>query len=57
MDIPLSAVAAFQNELLEFVKAKYADVLTEIVKPAGLTKELDAKLNDIITEFKQSFRA
>ena len=57
MDLPLSAVATFQNELLEFVKAKYADVLTEIVKPAGLTKELDAKLNDIITEFKQGFRA
>ncbi len=57
MDVPLSEVARFQGELFEFVETKYADVLAEIKKPAGLTKELDAKLNDIITEFKKGFRA
>lgn len=57
MDIPLSEVARFQSELFEFVKGKYAEVLDEIVLPAGLTKELDQKLNDIITEFKKGFRA
>ena len=57
MDIPLSEVARFQNELFEFVKGKYAEVLDEIVLPAGLTKELDQKLNDIVTEFKNGFRA
>lgn len=57
MDVPLTEVARFQSELFEFVEAKYAEVLKEIVQPAGLTKELDAKLNDIVTEFKQGFRA
>ena len=57
MDVPLTEVARFQSELFEFVEAKYAEVLTEIVQPAGLIKELDAKLNDIVTEFKQGFRA
>lgn len=57
MDVPLTEVSRFQSELFEFVEAKYAEVLTEIVQPAGLTKELDAKLNDIVTEFKQGFRA
>ena len=57
MDIELSDVARFQSELFEFVDAKYAEVYNEIKQPSGLTKELDAKLNDIITEFKQGFRA
>lgn len=57
MDVPLSEVARFQSELFEFVETKYSDVLAEIKKPAGLTKELDAKLNDMITEFKKGFRA
>ena len=57
MDVPLSEVARFQSELFEFVEVKYAEVLDEIKQPAGLTKELDAKLNDIVTEFKQGFKA
>ena len=57
MDVELSDVARFQSELLEFVKSKYTEVLDEIVLPSGLTKELDAKLNDVITEFKQGFKA
>ena len=57
MDVELGDVARFQSELFEFVDAKYAEVYDEIKQPSGLTKELDAKLNDIITEFKQGFRA
>ena len=56
MDIPLSAVKKFEADLIEFVNTKYSEVLEEIVKPAGLTKELDEKLNAIITEFKQGFK-
>ena len=57
MDVELGDVARFQSELFEFVDAKYAEVYDEIKQPSGLTKELDAKLNDIVTEFKQGFRA
>ena len=57
MDVPLSEVARFQSELFEYVETKHADIFDEIVQPAGLTKELDVKLNDIITQFKQGFRA
>ncbi|PHV69858.1 F0F1 ATP synthase subunit alpha [Sporanaerobium hydrogeniformans] len=57
MDLPLSAVKKFESELIEFVNTKYVDILDEIVKPAGLTKELDEKLKAIITEFKQGFKA
>ena len=57
MDVELSDVARFQSELFEFVDAKYPEVYEEVKGKAGLTKELDAKLNDIITEFKQGFRA
>ena len=57
MDIELSDVARFQSELFEFVDAKYPEVYDEIKGPKGLTKELDSKLNDIVTEFKQGFKA
>ena len=55
MDIPLSAVARFQSELFDFVDTKYPEVLTEVAGKEGLTKELEAKLNDLVTEFKKSF--
>ncbi len=57
MEIPLKEVSRFQQELFEFVDTKYHDTLLEIVKPEGLTKELDEKLNNIILEFKQGFKA
>ena len=57
MDVELGDVARFQSELFEFVDSKYPEVYDEIKLPSGLTKELDAKLNDIVTEFKQGFRA
>lgn len=56
LDIPLAEVGRFEQELIEFVNTKYSDVLTEIVGPKGITKELDEKLNAIVTEFKQGFK-
>lgn len=55
MDIPLSEVARFQSELFDFVDTKYPEILVEVAGKEGLTKELEAKLNDIVTEFKKSF--
>ncbi|MDF2595409.1 MAG: synthase alpha subunit [Clostridia bacterium] len=57
LDIPVSAVGQFQSELVEFVETKYAEVLKEIVKKEGITKELEEKLKTIVVEFKQGFKA
>lgn len=54
MDIPLSEVARFQSELFDFVDTKYPEILVEVAGKEGLTKELEAKLNDIVTEFKKA---
>ena len=56
MDIPLLQVARFQAELFDFVDTRYPDVWAEVTGKDGLTKELDAKLNNVITEFKQGFK-
>lgn len=56
MDIPVSEVLRFQNELFDFVDSKYSDVYEEIKGKAGMTKELEEKLTNIIKEFKNSFR-
>ena len=56
MDVPESEVLRFQNELFDFVDSKYSDVYEEIKGKAGMTKELEEKLTNIIKEFKNSFR-
>jgi F-type H+-transporting ATPase subunit alpha len=57
LDIPVSAVGQFQSELVEFVETKYAEILKEIVKKEGITKELEEKLKAVVVEFKQGFKA
>lgn len=56
MDVPVSEVLRFQNELFDFVDSKYSDIYEEIKGKAGMTKELEEKLTNIIKEFKNSFR-
>ncbi len=56
MDIPLHAIKQFEKELLECFSAKHAEIYTEIVKPSGLTKELDDKIKSAIEDFKKSFK-
>ncbi|OON97767.1 MAG: F0F1 ATP synthase subunit alpha [Epulopiscium sp. Nele67-Bin005] len=56
MDIPAHAVRQFEAELLEFVNTRYSDILKDIIKPAGITKELDDKIKTAIEQCKASFR-
>lgn len=56
MDIPLTAVKQFEKELLEFIHGKHPEVLEEVLKKAGITKELDAKLKEVVTAFKAGFK-
>lgn len=57
LDIPVSAVRQFEKELIEFVETKYPEVLVDVTKKAGITKELEEKLKAVVTEFKQGFKA
>lgn len=56
MDIPLEGLRRFEKELIEFVNTKYSDLLEEVVQEAGITKELDSKLDAMIREFKKDFK-
>ncbi|OON95135.1 MAG: F0F1 ATP synthase subunit alpha [Candidatus Epulonipiscioides saccharophilum] len=56
MDIPLTSVKKFEQELFEFIDTKYADIYNLIVGKNGLTPELDGKLKSIIEEFKANFK-
>lgn len=57
LDVPLKAVKQFERELLEFVKTKHPEVLTDVLGKAGVTKELDEKIASIMKEFKAGFKA
>jgi F-type H+-transporting ATPase subunit alpha len=56
LDVPVAAVGQFEAELLEFTRTKYPEVLEDIVKPSGITKELEAKLTELVKNFKKDFR-
>lgn len=57
MDIPLHDVAQFQNQLFEYVEERYPEIYDEVKQKSGLTKELDDKLDKIISEFKEQFKS
>jgi len=52
MDIAVSDIKQFQIDLIEFIDTKYPEIFVEIVKPAGLTDELDALIAKAIEDFK-----
>ncbi|WP_029487925.1 F0F1 ATP synthase subunit alpha [Candidatus Epulonipiscium viviparus] len=56
MDVPLSAVKQFEQDLFTFVDTKHAEVYAEIIKKDGLTADLDNKLKSIVEEFKANFK-
>lgn len=55
MDISRKELGRFEKEFIEFVNTQHADILKDIVKDAGITKELESKLNTVIAEFKKDF--
>jgi F-type H+-transporting ATPase subunit alpha len=57
MDVPVKAVSQFEKELREYINTKYPEILTEIVKPAGVTKELEERMKAAIENFKKEFKA
>lgn len=55
MDIPINELKRFEREFIEFAKTKYSDLLDAVTKESGITKEIESKLEAMITEFKKDF--
>ncbi len=56
-DLPLSDVVRFRTELLDSVRAKNPEILSDIVSEGKLTDEIKEKMNSVISAFKLSFAA
>ena len=52
-----SKITKFEQAFLPFIKANHQDILEEIRSKAEITKELEAKLSDIVRKFVESFEA
>lgn len=55
LDIPVADILRFEAEFNEFIATKYAEIPQTIAETKKITPELDAKLINAITEFKESF--
>ncbi|MDI6869824.1 MAG: F0F1 ATP synthase subunit alpha [Bacillota bacterium] len=56
-DLPLKAVKQFENELQEYVRASHPDVLAAIRDQKVISEATEARLKDLILQFKESFLA
>lgn len=54
--IEMSKVLRFESELLDFIRLRHADLLADIASKKELTKEIDAKLREVIGGFVASFK-
>jgi F-type H+-transporting ATPase subunit alpha len=56
-EIPLEKVELFEKELLEMMDLKHSALLEEIAMKKDLTPEILAKLNGLLREFTEGFKA
>jgi F-type H+-transporting ATPase subunit alpha len=54
-DYPVAVLRRYEKELLSFVKARKADVLTELKSNGKLEGDLEKRLRDALTEFAKQF--
>ncbi len=55
--IDASKITAFEKAYIAHVKTSHADILTDIATKGEITKDTDAKLKAIVSEFVASFKA
>ncbi len=55
-DLALSDVAEFEKSLYDFIEANKGSLLEEIAQKEELDSELEEKLRDALTEFKEQFK-
>ena len=56
-DVAVSDVQRFQNDLIEFMRARYSTVLVQIAQKKQITDDARAELKRAIGEFKEQFQA
>ncbi len=54
-DIPVEEVGRFESQLLDWMRARHSDALSEIREQGVMTDELDQKLRDAVQSFHDSF--
>jgi len=54
-DYPVSVLGRYETELMSFIKARKADILTELKGNAKLEGDLEKRLRDALTEFAKQF--
>ncbi|MFA5140164.1 MAG: F0F1 ATP synthase subunit alpha [Elusimicrobiota bacterium] len=55
-DIPAAAVGRFEREFLALLREKHADLLAGIARNKELDRDLEARLKEAITAFKEGFQ-
>ncbi|MDR2076066.1 MAG: F0F1 ATP synthase subunit alpha [Desulfovibrio sp.] len=56
-DLPVSAVKAFEQGLLEFLRAAKTDILDDLRSKKALDQDLEERLRAAVAEFKKNFQA
>ena len=56
IDVPVTEIKRFEKELIEFANLRYSDVLDELKNASSLSDELSAKVDNLINEFKATFK-
>ena len=55
--IDASKITAFEKAYLAHIKTSHSDILADIAAKGEITKETDAKLKTVVSEFVASFKA
>jgi F-type H+-transporting ATPase subunit alpha len=55
--IPVNRILPWEADFLAHLKANEADLLATIDKEGALSKDLEARLRDVVTSFTKSFLA
>jgi F-type H+-transporting ATPase subunit alpha len=56
-DVPVEAIAKFENEFLKFIKGTKDDIRSELAEKKAIDDSLKEKLGQAIEEFKKGFQA
>ncbi len=54
-EVPVGDVRRYEKEMRGYVKAQHGDVLELIINRGKIDKDLEAKLNEVLTEFGKAF--
>jgi F-type H+-transporting ATPase subunit alpha len=55
--VPVAKILQWEADFLAHLKTNEADLMATIEKEGALSKELEARLRDVITSFTKSFLA